>query len=88
MYDFSEENPYGCIAAAPDFWSDTDVEDASSAARSLYGGHAKTAAAWCAICARFDGRAGDFMFWVRVFRRLDLEKIGAAQSYGTTVSKP
>ncbi|WP_210283006.1 hypothetical protein, partial [Rhizobium sp. BK049] len=42
----------------------------NDAARSLYGPDAKTAAAWCALGARSDGRSGDFSFWVRVFKHL------------------
>ncbi|TAV43608.1 hypothetical protein ELI02_34315 [Rhizobium leguminosarum] len=72
----------GSAAATPDFWSDADVGDISTAARSLYGQHAKTAAAWCALCARYDGRSGDFTFWVRVFKHLGTEEIVDFQSKG------
>ncbi|WP_261330893.1 hypothetical protein [Rhizobium leguminosarum] len=65
----------GSAAATPDFWNDADVGDVSTAARSLYGQHAKTAAAWCALCARYDGRSGDFTFWVGVFKHLGTEEI-------------
>ncbi|TAU75037.1 hypothetical protein ELI15_02300 [Rhizobium ruizarguesonis] len=65
----------GSAAATPDFWSDADVGDISTAARSLYGRHAKTAAAWCALCARYDGRSGDFKFWVRIFQHLETEEV-------------
>ena len=65
----------GCATATPDFWSDADVGDISTAVSSLYGRHAKTAAAWCAIGARSDGRSGDFSFWIRVFEHLGTEKI-------------
>ncbi|MBY5653334.1 hypothetical protein HFO45_34845 [Rhizobium leguminosarum] len=68
----------GSAAATPDFWSDADVGDISTAARSLYGQHAKTAAAWCALCARYDGRSGDFTFWVGVFKLLYADEIEKA----------
>ncbi|NKK74537.1 hypothetical protein GFM13_30265 [Rhizobium leguminosarum bv. viciae] len=76
MREMFERFSTGCAAAAtPDFWSDADVGDICTAVRSLYGRHAKTAAAWCAIGARSDGRSGDFKFWVRVFERLGTEGI-------------
>jgi hypothetical protein len=77
MREIVETFSVGCAAAAPDIWGDVDVGDTSAAARSLYGPDAKSAAAWCALCARFDGRSGDFIFWVRVFKHL-----GAAKSEG------
>jgi len=70
MREMFERFSAGCAATAPDFWSDADVGDISTAVCSLYGQHAKTAAAWCAISARSDGRSGDFKFWVRVFQQL------------------
>ncbi|EJC71718.1 hypothetical protein Rleg10DRAFT_0102 [Rhizobium leguminosarum bv. trifolii WSM2012] len=76
MREIFEKYSTGCIAAAPDFWGNIDVEAATLAARSLYGARAKTAAAWCALSARSDGRSGDFSFWVQVFRHLDAEEIG------------
>ncbi|TBG72948.1 hypothetical protein ELG69_32570 [Rhizobium leguminosarum] len=65
----------GCTKTAPDFWSDADVGNISTAARSLYGQDAKKAAAWCALCARYDGRSGDFTSWVGVFKHLGTEAI-------------
>ncbi|QAS82591.1 hypothetical protein CO657_32785 (plasmid) [Rhizobium acidisoli] len=81
MREIFEEYSRGCAAAAtPDIWSDRDVGDTSDAARSLYGLNAKTAAAWCALGARSDGRAGDFSFWVRVFKHLNAEETAAARA--------
>ncbi|PDS63695.1 hypothetical protein CO653_20545 [Rhizobium anhuiense] len=74
MREIFEGFSAGCAVATPDFWSDVDFGDISTAVRLLYGRHAKTAAAWCAICARSDGRSGDFKFWVRVFEHLGPEE--------------
>lgn len=79
MREMFEGFSAGCAAATPDFWSDSDVGHISAAVRSLYGRHAKTAAAWCAICARADGRSGDFSFWVGVFEHLGTDEIGEAR---------
>ncbi|EJC84159.1 hypothetical protein Rleg4DRAFT_5956 [Rhizobium leguminosarum bv. trifolii WSM2297] len=79
MREIFENYPLGCAAAAThDIWSDGDIAVTSDAARLLYGSNAKTAAAWCALGARSDGRSGDFRFWVRVFKHLSRE--GAATS--------
>ena len=58
----------GCTKTAPDFWSDADVGNISTAARSLYGQDAKTAAAWCALCARYGSE------YVRELIRHDKER--------------
>jgi len=52
------------------FWSMTDPEIAAEAAISLYGASAATAAAWCAVIARCDGRTADYDFWRAVFTKL------------------
>lgn len=76
MREIFEKCSLGCAAAStPEIWSDGDVGHTSDAARSVYGPNAKTAAAWCALGARFDGRFGDFSFWVRVYKHLDVEEM-------------
>ncbi|PDS99288.1 hypothetical protein CO659_00280 [Rhizobium sp. S9] len=79
MREIFEDYPLGCAAGAtPNIWSDGDIAVTSDAARSLYGPNAKTAAAWCALGARSDGRSGDFGFWVRVFKHLSTEETGTS----------
>lgn len=57
--------------AEPDVFEGFAVEEAIAAAKQTYGEQAKTAAAWCAFSARFDGRDGDYRLWFQVFKRLD-----------------
>ncbi|MDX8502458.1 hypothetical protein RFM99_29170 [Mesorhizobium sp. VK4C] len=52
------------------FWAIADPVTAANAARAVYGSHAATAAAHCALTAHFDGRNGDYRFWCRVFHEL------------------
>ncbi|MBX4917889.1 hypothetical protein [Rhizobium bangladeshense] len=79
MREIFEHYPTDCAAAVtPDIWSDGDIAVTSHAAKSLYGPNAKTAAAWCALGARSDGRSGDFSFWVMVFKHLSTEEIAAS----------
>ena len=81
MREVIEECSRSCTAAVTaDIWSDGDVRETIDAVRSLYGPDAKTAAAWCALGARSDGRAGDFSFWVRVFKHLSAEETAAARA--------
>ena len=51
-------------------WDLTNPQATAEAARELYGSHATTAAAWCALTAHFDGRNEDYRFWCAVFSRL------------------
>ncbi|WP_245460220.1 MULTISPECIES: hypothetical protein [unclassified Mesorhizobium] len=52
------------------FWNIADPVRAANAARAVYGSHAATAAAHCALTAHFDGRNGDYRFWCTVFHEL------------------
>ncbi|MDW6023309.1 hypothetical protein SAZ10_16245 [Mesorhizobium sp. BAC0120] len=51
-------------------WDGVDPEWVAEAALAVYGPSAATAAAWCAVTARCDGREADYRFWFRVFARL------------------
>jgi hypothetical protein len=51
-------------------WDGIDPESAIDVALAVYGSSAVTAAAWCAVTARCDGREGDYRFWLDVFKRL------------------
>lgn len=51
-------------------WDFADPDEAAKAALDIYGPDAMTAAAHCALTARFDGRERDYRFWVAVFSQL------------------
>ena len=51
-------------------WELSNPQAATEAAIALYGPSAATAAAWCALCARSDGREADYRFWLAVFVQL------------------
>ncbi|WP_292442261.1 hypothetical protein, partial [Mesorhizobium sp.] len=51
-------------------WELSNPQAASEAAIALYGSSAATAAAWCAVSARCDGREADYRFWLAVFAQL------------------
>ncbi|MBB4571150.1 hypothetical protein [Rhizobium leucaenae] len=49
---------------------DSEPGAAASAARAVYGTDATLAVAWCALCAKMDGRVLDGHFWFEVFSLL------------------
>ncbi|WP_292668562.1 hypothetical protein [Mesorhizobium sp.] len=51
-------------------WELSNPQAATEAAIALYGSSATTAAAWCAVSARCDGREADYRFWLAVFAQL------------------
>lgn len=53
--------------AAGDQLRDSRVVDYAMA---LYGEHAPTAAAFCALEAWHEGKKGEYEFWLRIFRQL------------------
>ena len=51
-------------------WTFASPGAAAHAAVELYGSSAATAAAYCALTARYDGRNPDYRFWFAVFKLL------------------
>ncbi|MEI9411891.1 hypothetical protein [Mesorhizobium salmacidum] len=51
-------------------WELADPAATVEATIELYGPDAATAAAWCALTAKFDGREEDYRFWYTVFSKL------------------
>ncbi|MEF0941598.1 hypothetical protein [Rhizobium sp. BR 362] len=56
---------------------------AASAALAVYGADAALAVAWCALCAKMDGRVMDGHFWFEVFNLL---RRGGALSVGGPIN--
>lgn len=50
--------------------SPADIEKATSETIDRYGSDARTAVAWCALNAHFDGRTLDYQFWCKIFGKL------------------
>jgi hypothetical protein len=46
------------------------IDEATADAIDHYGSNARTAVAWRALNAHFDGNAPDYQFWCKVFGRL------------------
>ncbi len=49
---------------------DTSLSSAADIVRCLFGEHAATAVAFCALDARLEGDVEEFRFWTAVFKKL------------------
>lgn len=51
-------------------WFDGEPAAAAVVAQAVYGAEATLAVAWCALCAKMDGRVSDGHFWFEAFSLL------------------